>query len=415
METSLPQLFFTLDPAQVPPLPLPTHVSSTDMPLAAELSIHQIREANTHSTVPNVPLHLGPPVGMFVGEGTQTATMDRTATGDADLDDQDDGPMECFMNFFSSLFQVPRQQDKFTPLPTSKVDNDKAAEEIHARSAQRFVSLPRKPTAPIKVGSQGSLSQLQQPPRDSFEAAHHKRQSAPIGFASSTTGISASRPGNSFGHYGTSDGKSPPLDYVHPEDGHLWRAKYCVLEDGVLYFYRNPTDAHSPEAMAERKNPSAEESDHSPQQSTQTNRVKELSKSPMTRGVYHLASSSLSDGHLWEKRVFLDSVGAVRSAEHEYGKNAFELLAVQDMEDEEEEEDVHRLILQARNTDEMNDWIFQFHRSLASFLINLVGSMGTVQPGVSFDIHHPIFMHQSPTSSDGLSTPSPRQVLSIQS
>mmetsp|Transcript_28954 Transcript_28954/g.69784 ORF Transcript_28954/g.69784 Transcript_28954/m.69784 type:complete len:84 (+) Transcript_28954:33-284(+) len=35
-----------------------------------------------------------------------------------------------------------------------------------------------------------------------------------------------------------------PLD---PRDGHIWRSKYCVLEEGVLYFYRTAMEEASPE------------------------------------------------------------------------------------------------------------------------------------------------------------------------
>jgi hypothetical protein len=43
------------------------------------------------------------------------------------------------------------------------------------------------------------------------------------------------------------------VDYIDPADGHIWRSKYCVLEDGVLYFYRHQADAETPQAHAERQ------------------------------------------------------------------------------------------------------------------------------------------------------------------
>jgi serine/threonine protein phosphatase PrpC len=42
-------------------------------------------------------------------------------------------------------------------------------------------------------------------------------------------------------------------DCVDPRDGHVWRSKYCVLEEGVLFFYNNERDADLPEAIAERR------------------------------------------------------------------------------------------------------------------------------------------------------------------
>jgi len=44
----------------------------------------------------------------------------------------------------------------------------------------------------------------------------------------------------------------PPPDHHDVNDGHIWRAKYCVLEHGVIYFYRNATDGNSSEAQEER-------------------------------------------------------------------------------------------------------------------------------------------------------------------
>eukprot|EP00586_Coscinodiscus_wailesii_P010461 CAMPEP_0172504910 /NCGR_PEP_ID=MMETSP1066-20121228/182166_1 /TAXON_ID=671091 /ORGANISM="Coscinodiscus wailesii, Strain CCMP2513" /LENGTH=100 /DNA_ID=CAMNT_0013281305 /DNA_START=35 /DNA_END=334 /DNA_ORIENTATION=+ len=44
-----------------------------------------------------------------------------------------------------------------------------------------------------------------------------------------------------------------PNDVIDSKDGHIWRARYCVLQNGVLYFYRNALDADSPEARMERE------------------------------------------------------------------------------------------------------------------------------------------------------------------
>ena len=44
----------------------------------------------------------------------------------------------------------------------------------------------------------------------------------------------------------------PPSDYIDPKDGHIWRAKYCVLEEGMLCFYRTAEEGESDETQAER-------------------------------------------------------------------------------------------------------------------------------------------------------------------
>jgi hypothetical protein len=51
---------------------------------------------------------------------------------------------------------------------------------------------------------------------------------------------------------GESDHEDVPPSYVDERDGHIWRAKYCVLENGVLYFYRNAKIGNSLAAQNER-------------------------------------------------------------------------------------------------------------------------------------------------------------------
>ena len=101
---------------------------------------------------------------------------------------------------------------------------------------------------------------------------------------------------------------------------------------------------------------------------------------------------------LWEKRVALDCVGAVRSSEQEYGYHVFELLAygTADGDDDDDgsrgggggsipggrggnvqnqQQIVDRLILRAGSSDDMNDWMFQFYRSLSTFAERVVNSV----------------------------------------
>ena len=120
------------------------------------------------------------------------------------------------------------------------------------------------------------------------------------------------------------------LDYLDPSDGHLWRAMYSVLSGDALYFYRNKADAESSDAVYERQQTSSDRS------------------FPETK---------------YEKCVCLESVATVRSAEQEHGENTLELSG-----DE-------KLILRAHNRDEMNQWLFQFHLCIASFVMDIVDSV----------------------------------------
>jgi hypothetical protein len=251
----------------------------------------------------------------------------------------------------------------------------------------------------------------------------------------------------------------PPADYIDPKDGHIWRAKYCVLEDGILYFYRNAEEGESDDAQEERNESKFQsldamegtgfdyESSNSPNRSSLVGRssngalfasvkhsgrallresresrqdLQDLSKSPMPykkSDIFEYASkrstSNLSEASsaaplhhshstntfnfdsdiLWEKRVALDCVGAVRSSEQDHGDHAFELLAfgmvgrTDEMSDsfsgKSQNEIVDRLILRAGGSDEMNNWMFQFHRSLASYMQRMVQQHTSHRPNSS--------------------------------
>lgn len=248
----------------------------------------------------------------------------------------------------------------------------------------------------------------------------HRRSSAPCVY-DSPTGDAAS---GGCGNYGPTTAdfgrcRSRPPDYVDPKDQHLWRAKYCVLEEGVLYFYRTKDEAEAQEAKQERQS-SLDVFDSGRNGGNISNNngnsnggggycqgkkrmdVADLSKSPMPSrtclilpsvdGSYSGGSNSDAEStFMWEKRVALNCVGAVRSAESEYGINAFELLAV---DDDDEEGYTNKLVLKAPKQEEMNEWIFQFHRSLASFVMNMVDLVGASRaPSYALgDIHHPGFV-----------------------
>jgi serine/threonine protein phosphatase PrpC len=187
----------------------------------------------------------------------------------------------------------------------------------------------------------------------------------------------------------------PPADYVDPKDGHIWRAKYCVLEDGILYFYRNAQDGECQEAKYERAK-SLQMYESTPNDAPEDG--EDLSKSPTPRKLLNSMAKQVASGVIYENRVFLDRVGAVRSTEHEYGDCSFELLAVQD-DDEQVGGGMDmmapfasdKLVLRTRNADEMREWLFQFHRYLATLMKNIIErSVGLTVPVVG-DIHHPSF------------------------
>ena len=182
-----------------------------------------------------------------------------------------------------------------------------------------------------------------------------------------------------------------PLDF-HDEKGHIWRSKFCILEDGVLYFYRNQADGESPQAKAERITSSTHKAmgRTSPPNTTAPSAptIDSLARSPVPRKIIaNLHNSHTYEDepvHLWEKRVEVQSIGAVRSAEAEYGQHCFALLSPpSDIDGDGKEADSHeivysiesavdKLILQARNTHEMAEWLFQFHRSIAIFVEDLI-------------------------------------------
>jgi serine/threonine protein phosphatase PrpC len=249
---------------------------------------------------------------------------------------------------------------------------------IQRQLADSAIPPPKKASAPIKVGNATSRGNS---PRDRIGSqqnsfGYNRQHSAPDLLAP-----------NSENDTIVLDSPQSPLHDFQDSDGHLWRSKYCVLEEGVLYFYRNPSDAESAEAVQERRLASRKEESQD-RKSSNSYSAKDLSKSPMPRGSYHhldSAGSGESSGCIWEKRVLLNSVGSVRSAEKEYGTHAFQLEAI---DDDEDHENIDTLVLRARNQDDMKEWIFQFHRSLSLFMRNIMNA------GIYLDIAHPALSHQ---------------------
>ena len=198
---------------------------------------------------------------------------------------------------------------------------------------------------------------------------------------------------------------------VHDEKGHIWRSKFCILQDGVLFFYRNQTDGESSQAKAERvlafssssfqsAGRGATNGDNNNKNYAEASNTScdSLARSPIPRKriATPLNHQQEEPVHLWEKRVEVQSIGAVRSAETEYGPHCFALLSPpssseplvrgsNNKDDEEEDEAVlsienadDKLILRAQSAKEMAEWLFQFHRSIALFVRSLIQNVGVV-------------------------------------
>ena len=384
--------------------------------------------------------------------------------------------LNCAAAFFGinieSAFPPPKQQEQasvarsVTASPTMDAASSGDLWNNRAAAATTTTSSTNKDNEPTPTKSiPVKIQTMKDTSANSFDPqAVHRRSSAPcvydspspsgddmVGSGYGTTATNNNR-NNNEPEYGLS--RSHPADYVDPKDQHLWRAKFCVLEEGVLYFYRTKDEAESQEAKQERTSSLADfgggnsNSIHpntNNTNSTTKKQLADLSKSPMASrtcllipgidgGSPSTASNSNSNSNsdaesyfMWEKRVALNCVGAVRSAETEYGKNAFELLAVDDNEDEDGH--TNKLVLKAPKQEEMNEWIFQFHRSLASFVMNmvdLVGGGGVSTPSYALgDIHHPGFDQngvggllnalQTPVRSYNMSALSPRFVRNMPS
>ena len=202
----------------------------------------------------------------------------------------------------------------------------------------------------------------------------------------------------------------PPQSYIDPKDGHIWRAKYCVLVDGVLYFYRNAAIGNSPEAENERD---AMSSHPKYEAGAAVDEADHLGKSPMPRNLLHSrhqhatlhpmlstrekngGGSFCNDPNVyWEKRVALNMVGAVRSSQ-DFGECAFELIAINSgsrtgadedndnngdgdgNERDRELDQVDRLVLRASKADDMSLWIFEIHKSFVKLMKQLAAVVGS--------------------------------------
>ena len=214
-------------------------------------------------------------------------------------------------------------------------------------------------------------------PSHAIEINHTKSQ--PVAIATRSLPISFTRPTEeeedishmlvSSLQMGESLSECSPDDFI-ANDGHVWRAKYCIFTEGVLYFYQNKECAYSLEAQKERDNDSPDKQHNEPS-------IDLLSKSPMPRSFLPTPSLDIASrtkkGTIWEKRVALENVGACRSSVEEYGLNSFVLLTHDS--DEDCNSPVDMLVLKAGSAKEMDEWMLQFQRSIASLMRKMILSV----------------------------------------
>ncbi len=279
----------------------------------------------------------------------------------------------------AAFFGLSLEEDKAQIQPMMKTED-----LDHRPPTQNLpIEPPRqKSSEPIKFSTRAPSGKYQEgrSRRESFQDALHRRHSDP------KMNTEDSDTMDEDVYYQSS---SHPSDFVNPIDGHIWRSKYCVLDDGILYFYRNMTDGESSQAESERGEDLSAQRGSTTNRSTQTSKISDLSKSPMARNFFrHYDSNETNDSasFMWEKRVVLDCVGAVRSAEQEYGPNSFQLQGIDN--DGTSSQPADTLVLRARDHDSMNEWIFQFHRALASYVKDIMEAFG--QSGAYVHIDYPL-------------------------
>jgi len=242
-------------------------------------------------------------------------------------------------------------------------------------SASPRINIPRRNVSPPNSNISASPKSYTEEPEKIYRSI-----SSPISYGPDTR---------------TGDSSKIPHNIIDPMDGHIWRTKYCVLENGILYFYRNEADANAPKAKSERTDntlfhrPQLQISSPQPSYLRNTS-IDSLSTSPIPRNPLMNKPNSIFSHEgdvMWEKKVALDSVGAVRSAEDEHGKFSFVLLTSAECNSLEEQD---CLVLRSNSTKEMQEWLFQIHRSLASIVKEIVFQHPSGNLLLPPEVHYPL-------------------------
>eukprot|EP00956_Cyclotella_meneghiniana_P004197 scaffold5160_cov66-Cyclotella_meneghiniana.AAC.6 len=436
------------------------------------------------------------------GDGIETETTPIVANRASDYGTHSDetiGEDVCFcspvIQYFESFFGINRYSNAVTkikdrdtttqsshrtvrkptqPLPITPTPNSPSY--LRSESSTKTYNITLKPPArsiPVPIPPNMSRSEYQ---RTGSASQILPRKSSSVNLSrsfSNGTIIKIASTDNASGICNKIEKKDkivyppPPADFIDPKDGHIWRAKYCVLEEGILYFYRSAEEGESNEAQEERMESSRIQlldamegtgfdyisKSNSPTRPSVTGQMvtspsrtirtlservesrqdlTDLSKSPMPykksdifeyanfRSGSTLSETSITPLHhshstntfnfddpdiLWEKRVALDCVGAVRSSEQDHGDHAFELLAFgmdgrtdemsNSLSGRSQNEVVDRLVLRAGTSDDMNNWLFQFHRSLSSYMQRMVQQHNNHRP------NSPLLHSRLPTPING--------------
>ena len=322
-------------------------------------------------------------------ENTEPTTQDKTTNENrtVSVPSQDDA-FDQTLQFAASFFGIP-----FDLLPNNLQDQDEGYDDDDIILPFGDPSAPSTPSVTTRSIPIRTNPEVDSEPRSPFRFSFSSSQSEDLKHVE-----------RSLERRSLSD-CSHPGDFIE-DDGHIWRARYCILEDGVLYFYRHQQDAESPEAQMERQQKKTVAADSG--SNSQTPKNLPLGYSPISTRLRAKDRDDSQSSHLWEKRVALNCVGAVRSAEFEYGKNSFELAAV----DDEGEENDTKLVLRAQSKEEMNQWMFQFHCSIQTYIMGIMDDMA---PSLG-DLHHPSFsLFKKTTTNDVKGDSSPKRYSNIAS
>lgn len=317
---------------------------------------------------------------------------------------------EFVASFFGEVIP-PQLPAKTMNTPTSSI----ASSNSHSPSYHPDVFRDRissSPSKPIAIGSsQNQMNAFRHPQQ--LQIPQHYQQDCNIPQTTFTNRTYAVQQPKRF-----SDDEAPP-DEIDANDGHIWRSKYCILEGGVLFFYKNAHDGNSKEACHERERLSlfyqneTRSSQHTNTSMAHVRDGEELGKSPMPRNPFLMqynsnnamtkgdinrksdepikaSSGTYSEPILCEKYVALNKVGSVRSSKRDYGEKSFELISLKSKDistschglpNASLDDTADKLILRAESVDAMNNWIFEIHRSLKSimkqFINNLVQCQST--------------------------------------
>jgi len=312
--------------------------------------------------------------------------------GDSEHSHDMDEAVEYVASFFGQ--PIPQQSTLVRTVNTSTPPIDSSNSRSPHQNTEltpKRISSFSQPSQPIAIGG-GQINSFKNSQQSNIQYMKPNGNNTPLYMTNHTVQDQSSRL--------VSD-QAPP-DVIDSKDGHIWRAKYCILEGGVLFFYSNSQDGNSKEARQEREqmslfyqNENRSKDQSSMQQIRDTNN--ELGKSPMPRNSFMMptnscstASSNNSHGEdskvsdtfsepiVCEKYVALTKVGSVRSSNGEYGAKSFELISLNSDTvhgSNTSDDTADRLILRAESVDAMNNWIFEIHRSLKLFMKQFIKNL----------------------------------------